>query len=127
MYNWKSIAFAAALSVGWIIADPAVATGPGPAPLAEVQMEIARVDSLLLYLHAHPDDVSALQDLAAAYTANESYDAAIGPLARALEIAPHRRALWAALDRTLSHAGRPTITDAELTTRAARFRQSLTR
>ena len=77
------------------------------------------------YLREHPADANALEQLAAMYAANESYDAAIGPLARALQLAPTRRSLWVALDGALRQSGRGTITDAELTRRAVAFRAAV--
>jgi len=50
----------------------------------------------------------------------ETPDEAIGRLARAIQLDPHRRDLWVALDRAIAQSGRATITDAELT-RAARM------
>jgi hypothetical protein len=49
-------------------------------------------------------------------------DAAIGCLARAIQLDPYRRDLWVALDRAIAQSGRPTITDAELTRLALRYR-----
>lgn len=88
-------------------------------------MNIARVESLTQHLRSYPEDVSAIEDLAALYMANGSYDAAIAPLARALQLDPHRRSLWVALDVAVIRSGRKMITDAELTRRAARFKEGL--
>jgi len=125
MTNWKAVTIAMALALGWLMGDAAVAMGPGPDPQAEVQLAVSRVDSLLAHLRAHPDDVQALEQLAAMYAANESYDAALGPLARALQLEPNRRNLWAALDEAVRLSGRGTITDAELVRRAAEFSSKL--
>ena len=125
MTNWKAVTIALALALGWLMGDPAIAMGPGPDRQAEVQLAISRVDSLTRYLREHPGDVNALEQLAAMYAANESYDAAIGPLARALQLAPTRRSLWVALDGALRQSGRGTITDAELTRRAVAFRAAV--
>ena len=122
MTNWKAVTIALALALGWLMGDPAIAMGPGPDPQAEVQLAISRVDSLMQYLREHPADVNALGQLAAMYAANESYDAAIGPLARALQLDPTRRSLWVALDEAVRQSGRGTITDAELTELAVAFR-----
>jgi len=125
MTNWKAVTIALALALGWLMGDPAIAMGPGPDRQADVQLAIARVDSLMRYLREHPADANALEQLAAMYAANESYDAAIGPLARALQLAPTRRSLWVALDGALRQSGRGTITDAELTRRAVAFRAAV--
>ncbi len=125
MTNWKAVTISLALALGWIMGNPAVALGPAPDPQAEVQMNIARVESLTQHLRSYPEDVGAIEDLAALYMANGSYDAAIGPLARALQLDPHRRSLWVALDVAVIRSGRKMITDAELTKMAARFKEGL--
>ena len=68
-----------------------------------------------------------MEHLAALYMANGSYDAAIGPLARALQLEPNRRGLWSALDGAVQRSGAARITDAELTRRAASFVEALER
>ena len=125
MTNWKAVTVSLALAFGWTIGNPVVALGPGPDPQAEVQMNIARVESLTQHLHSYPDDVGAMEDLAALYMVNGSYDAAIGPLARGLQLDPHRRSLWVALDVAVIRSGRKMISDAELTERAAEFRKGV--
>ena len=125
MTNWKVVTISLALALGWIMGNPAAALGPAPEPEAEVQMSIARVESLTQHLRSNPEDVGAMEDLAALYMSNGSYDAAIGPLARALQLDPHRRSLWVALDVAVIRSGRKMITDAELTTRAASFVEAL--
>ncbi len=125
MTNWKIVTISLALALGWIMGNPAAALGPAPEPEAEVQMSIARVESLTQHLRSNPEDVGAMEDLAALYMSNGSYDAAIGPLARALQLDPHRRSLWVALDVAVIRSGRKMITDAELTTRAASFVEAL--
>src|SRR6266581_671944 len=114
MTNWKAVTISLA-----------VALGPAPEPQAEVQMSIARVESLTQHLRSHPEDVGAMEDLAALYMSNQSYDAAIAPLARGLQLDPHRRSLWVALDVAVIRSGRKMITDAELTRRAASFAKAL--
>lgn len=52
-------------------------------------------------------------------------DAAIGCLADAIQHDPYRRELWVALDRAIARSGRATITDAELTRAALRYRAAL--
>src|SRR6266487_2365322 len=112
MINWKAVSVALGLALGWIVGNPAVALGPAPDPQAEVQVNIARVEGLM-------------EHLAALYMANGSYDAALGPLARALQLDPHRRSLWVTLDSALRHLGRQRISDEELVLRAARFKEGL--
>jgi predicted Zn-dependent protease len=127
MTNWKAVTIAMGLALGWLIGDPAIAMGPGPDAQAQVQLAVSHVESLLAHLREHPADVSALEQLAATYAANESYDAAIGPLARALQLDPKRRSLWVALDRAVQRSGAARITDAELSRRAASFVEVLER
>jgi len=55
-----------------------------------------------------------MEHLAALYMANGCYDAALGPLARALQLDPRRRSLWAALDTALRRLGRQRMSDEEL-------------
>ncbi len=126
MTNWKAVTISLGLALGWIMGNPAVALGPALDPQAEVQMNIARVESLTQHLRSYPEDVSVMEDLAALYMANGAYDAAIGPLARALQLDPYRRSLWVALDVAVIRSGRKMITDAELVKMAARFKESLT-
>ncbi len=88
--------------------------------------ETGRVtDSLMLYLQDHPDDVAAMKTLAGVYADNGWWDAAINPLARALQLDPSRRSLWVMLDRAVEKSGRVKITDAELVRRAAAFKESV--
>ena len=49
-------------------------------------------------------------------------DAEIGCLADAIQHDPYRRDLWVALDHAIERSGRATITDAELTRLARRYR-----
>ena len=125
MTNWKAVTVALGLALGWIVGNPAVALGPAPVPLAEVQMKAARVEGLTEHLRSNPQDVDEMEHLAALYRANGCYDAAMGPLARALQLDPRRRSLWVALDKTLRHMGRERISDEELVLRAAEFRSAL--
>jgi cytochrome c-type biogenesis protein CcmH/NrfG len=125
MTNWKVVTISLALAMGWIMGNPAVALGPAPDPQAEVQMNVARVESLTQHLHSYPEDAGAMEDLAALYMLNGSYDAAIAPLARALQLDPHRRSLWVALDVAVIKSGRKMITDAELTRMAAAFKEAV--
>ncbi len=125
MTNWKAVTVALGLALGWIVGNPAVALGPAPDPQAEVQVNVARVEGLTEYLRSYPRDVDEMEHLAALYMANGSYDAALGPLARALQLDPHRRSLWVTLDRAVRLSGRGTITDAELTKLAVAFRAAV--
>jgi len=131
----KGLMIAAAIDLVWIMARP---TGTQPATVpaldlvaawpAEPQQlaETSRLDdSLMLYLQEHPEDVSAMETLAGLFAQNEWWDAAINPLARALELDPARRSLWAALDRAVEKSGLGQITDAELVRRAAAFKESV--
>lgn len=139
MNYWKGLAIAAALDAAWLMGCPATSTGPDPLPPAEIVMELPSPsemvvnahedmgtittleDSLMLYLQEHPDDVDAMETLAASYANDGYFDAAIGPLARALQLDPERRSLWVALDRAVEWSGWAKITDAELVRRAAAF------
>jgi cytochrome c-type biogenesis protein CcmH/NrfG len=125
MTNWKAVTVALGLALGWIVGNPAVALGPAPDPRAEVQVNVARVEGLTRHLRDNPQDVDEMEHLAVLYMANGSYDAALGPLARALQLDPHRRSLWVALDLAVEKSGRVRITDAELTTRASEFRKGV--
>src|SRR5882762_9359269 len=129
MTNWKAVTVALGLALGWIVGNPAAALGPRPAPdpQAEVQVNVARVEGLTQHLRNNPQDVDEMEHLAALYMANGSYDAAIGPLARALQLEPNRRGLWSALDGAVQRSGAARITDAELTRRAASFVEALER
>jgi cytochrome c-type biogenesis protein CcmH/NrfG len=125
MTNWKAVTVALGLALGWIVGNPAVALGPAPDPQAEVQVNVARVEGLTQHLRNNPQDVDEMEHLAALYMANGSYDAALGPLARALQLNSHRRSLWVALDTALRHLGRQQMSDEELVLRAGEFRKAL--
>jgi len=127
MTNWRAVTISLGLAVGWIVGNPAVALGPALDPQAEVQVNVARVEGLTQHLRDNPQDVDEMEHLAALYMANGSYDAALGPLARALQLDPTRRSLWSALDRAVQRSGAARITDAELTRRAAGFVEALER
>jgi cytochrome c-type biogenesis protein CcmH/NrfG len=127
MTNWKVVTMSLALALGWMMGNPAIALGPAPDPQAEVQMKVARVEALTEHLRSHPSDVDELEHLAALYMANGSYDAALGPLARALQLDSHRRSLWLTLDAALRNMGRQRISDEELTLRAVEFKNALSK
>jgi cytochrome c-type biogenesis protein CcmH/NrfG len=125
----KGLMIAAAIDLVWIMARP---TGTQPATVPPFDAVAAWPtepreldDSLMEFLQEHPEDVSALETLARFYADHEWWDAAINPLARALEIDPSRRSLWAALDRAVEKSGLGEITDAELVRRAAAFKESV--
>ncbi|TMG79244.1 MAG: hypothetical protein E6H78_20505 [Betaproteobacteria bacterium] len=126
MINWKAVTVALGLALGWFVGNPAVALGPAPDPRAEVQVNVARVEGLTQHLRNNPQDVDEMEHLAALYMANGSYDAALGPLARALQLDPHRRSLWVTLDSALRHLDRQRISDEELVLRAGEFRKAVT-
>ncbi len=121
MTNWKVVTIALGLALGWTMG----AASPSADSQAEVEMNVARVEGLTRHLRNYPRDVDEMEHLAALYLANGSYDAAIGPLARALQLDPHRRSLWVGLDTALRHLDRQRISDEELAVRAVEFRNAL--
>ena len=142
MAYWKGLMIAAAIDLVWIMARP---TGTQPATVLPLDVvaewptdrradtktfdelnDAGRLaDSLMAYLQEHPEDVSAMETLAGVYADNGWWDAAINPLARALELDRSRRSLWVALDRAVEKSGLGKITDAELVKRAAAFKESV--
>ncbi len=144
MNYWKGLMLAAAIDAVWIMGCPILASEPGfdalvtdtvwvanqePEPAAAIPaviMDASRLeDSLMTHLQQHPDDVTAMEKLAQVYMENAWYEAALRPLARALQIDPTRRSLWVALDRAIEKSGRETITDAELTQKAIEFKDAV--
>jgi predicted Zn-dependent protease len=131
MNYWKGLFVAAAMDLVFIMGCPSGVTEPETrgflAPdsaslkVAEILDVDARLNELMSRLSAHPTDVDAIEQVARLYMEQGGYDAAIGPLARALEIDPGRRGLWVALDEALAKSGFDKITDGELETRAALF------
>lgn len=138
MSYWKGLALAAAIDMVWIMGCPFTPMEPDPVPssqaryftlepapqpegLDQLQQLGQLEDSLMMHLQESPDDVDAMLLLANVYTAQDWDDAAIGPLARALQLDPSRRSLWVALDRTVEKSGLVKITDAELVRRALAF------
>lgn len=137
----KGLIIALVFDLAWLMGSPAATMGPDPMPpvqelvvdwheppRAKARLAVADLnrighleDSLMTYLQEHPSDVDAMAKLARVYAENEWFDDAIGPLARALQLDPSRRALWSALDKAVDGAGLAKITDAELTRRAAAF------
>ncbi len=135
MTYWKGLLIAVVFDAGLVAGGRFLATEPPPparslaiawpAPVADMQALDRRVDSLMMHLHGHPQDVAAMQRLARLYADQGWHEEAIGPLARALQLDPYRRGLWVALDRVLQQSGRATITDAELSRAAQAFVESI--
>ncbi len=137
MRYWTGLLIAVAFDAAVIVGPDFLATEPPPARSQAVQWPASRgpespsfaalqqidrrIDSLMLYLQEHARDVVAMLDVARLYTDNGWASDAIGPLARALQLDPHRRDLWVALDRALERSGRAKISDAELTRAALEF------
>ena len=142
MSYWKGLALAAVIDVVWIMGCPFTPTEPDPVPSSQARYlslepvpqpdadsvtigelsDIDRqVDSLMLHLQEHGGDVDAIQTLADLYMSHGWYEAALGPLARAVQLDPSRRSLWVALDRAVEKSGRDKISDAELVRRAQDF------
>ena len=146
MSYWKGLGVAVAIDLVWIMGastilapdlkEPAYKEEPwvmnsGTATVTFAQpapnevdelIEISeRLDSLMMQLQMNPEDVDAMEKVADIYADKGWWDAAIGPLARAIQVDADRWSLWSALDRALDKAGMATITDAELTVRAASF------
>ena len=94
---------------------------PEPSEVDELIAISERLDSLMMHLQQFPEDVDAIEKVADIYADRGWWDQAIGPLARAIQLDADRWSLWAALDRAVGNAGMATITDAELTVRAAGF------
>jgi cytochrome c-type biogenesis protein CcmH/NrfG len=132
MSYWKGLAVAVAIDLVWIMGastvlapdlqEPAYTVAePEPNEVDELIEISERLDSLMMQLQMNPDDVDAMEKVADIYADKGWWDAAIGPLARAIQLDADRWSLWSALDRALEKAGIATITDAELTVRAANF------
>ena len=132
MSYWKGLAVAVAIDLVWIMGastvlapdlqEPAYTVAePEPNEVDELIEISERLDSLMMQLQMNPDDVDAMEKVADIYADKGWWDAAIGPLARAIQLDADRWSLWSALDRALEKAGMATITDAELTVRAANF------
>jgi hypothetical protein len=79
------------------------------------------VDSLMIHLQEDSLDVGAMQTLAQLYLDNGWHDAAIGPLARALEITPDDKKLRAALQAAGAAADLLPMTVEWLAERARQF------
>ncbi len=128
MSYWKGLGVAVAIDLIWIMGCPLLATEPLPGTQREPVQQVAdltaigQVEDLLMErLQDQPNDVDAMQKLADLYASHGWYEAAIGPLARALQLDPARRSLWSALDTAIAKSGRAKMTDKELTEKAAAF------
>ena len=122
MSYWKGLMIAVAIDLIWIMGCSLVATEPVDAVRVEELNVIGNLeDSFMEHLQEQPTDVDAMAKLADLYMRNGWYEAAIGPLARALQLDPSRRGLWSALDTAIEKSGRAKMTDKELTEKAAGF------
>lgn len=135
MRYWKGLAIAAVIDLVSIMARPLPTAPATVAPFDAIVAwpeqppveahPVAEVDSLMAFLQEHPTDVDAMAQLADFYAQHGWWDAALNPLARALQLDPSRRSLWSALDRAVERSGKEKITDAELTRRALEFAESV--
>jgi cytochrome c-type biogenesis protein CcmH/NrfG len=138
MNYWKGFLIAVVFDLAWVMGSPSLVTGPEPPLLdagafvmpttpEDAQLnEAGRLeDSMMVHLQSHGDDVAAMVNLARMYVAHGWYDAAIGPLARAVRLDPERRSAWSLLDRSLKMTGKAQITDTELTQRAQKFEEAV--
>jgi hypothetical protein len=149
MSYWKGLMIAAAIDLVWIMGSPIVAPEPlqeageyvaeptwplNPENVGVVYVDKSRspdvdrlialseqLDSLMIHLQEHSEDVDAIERVADLYASHELWPGAIGPLARAIQLDPERWSLWSALDRAVERAGLAQITDAELMLRAQEF------
>ena len=149
MNYWKGLMIAAGIDLVWIMGSPVLApdaklpsatykaepTWPmNPENVGVIYVEHRQtekvdrliqvsdaLDSLMMRLQEEPEDVNAIEKVADVYATNGWWDAAIGPLARAIQLDPERWSLWSALDRAVAQAGMAMITAEQLTVRAAAF------
>jgi hypothetical protein len=140
MRYWKGLLIAAAFDAAVIAGPDFFATEPPPPArsqaiqwpagsasepelptLGELGGISRQVDSLMAYLQAHTADVSALETLARLYTSHGWWDDAVGPLARALALAPGDAQVAKHLAIALKRAGRDLATDAQLSQWAREF------
>ena len=142
MRYWKGLVIAAAFDVAVIVGPGFLATEPpaparsqviqwpaGPASepelptLGELDGISRQMDSLMARLQEHTDDVSALEALARLYTSHGWWDDAVGPLARALVLAPNDAQVAKRLSLALKRGGRDPATAAQLAQWAREFVQ----
>jgi cytochrome c-type biogenesis protein CcmH/NrfG len=97
---------------------------PALLPLGELNELSLRVDSLMLHLQEHPQDVEAVTALARLYLGHGWHDDAIGPLARAVELAPEDGSLREELHAAARQSGR-TLTDAVVAQAAREFLETV--
>lgn len=132
MTYWRGLIIAATFDLIWSMARPTMMAPATPPPIevvaelpspsvGEIDAIANREDSLMSLLHEHPRDVDVMLQLADLYASQGLWDAAINPLARALELDSSRRTLWSALDKAVAQSGKGKITDRELRKRAAGF------
>ena len=137
MRYWKGLIIAAAFDAAWIGGRQIIADQPAPLPIADAMTLAdsltleriaaidALVDSLMTHLQDDSLDVGAMHQLAQLYTEHGWYDAAIGPLALALEITPDDKKLRAALEAAAKAAGVISMTAEWLAEQADRFREAV--
>jgi cytochrome c-type biogenesis protein CcmH/NrfG len=137
MNYWKGLLVAAVFDVGCITGIHFLATEPHawpppavesaePAllPLGELNALSETVDSLMRHLQQHPQDVAAVTALAHLYVGHGWHDDAIGPLARAVELASGDEGLREELDAAARQSGR-TLTDALVAQAAREFLETV--
>lgn len=76
-----------------------------PPSVAELENVDRRVDELMVAIQKNDRNVEAMRALAVLYAAHGWFDAAIGPLARAVELEPGRDDLRHQLDLVLGLSG----------------------
>jgi cytochrome c-type biogenesis protein CcmH/NrfG len=88
--------------------------------VADLEALDRRVEQLEMAVQENEADVESMRALAELYMTHGWHEHAIGPLARALELAPERGDLWMALGRALERSGR-SADSAELAQAAREF------
>jgi len=137
MNYWKGLLIAAVFDAGCIAGIRFLATEPlawpppavepaEPAllPLGELNALSGTVDSLMLHLQENPQDVAAVTALGRLYVGHGWHDDAIGPLARAVELAPADEGLRFELHAAARQSGR-TLTDALVAQAAREFAETV--
>ena len=145
MRYWKGLLIAAVFDAAWIGGRQFLADQPAPLPIADAMtlpfavhvpepdsLTLERiaaidgmVDSLMTHLQDDSLDVGAMNQLAELYVEHGWYEAAIGPLARALEITPGDKKLGAALEAAAKAAGVVSMTAEWLAEQADRFLEAV--